>query len=53
MKKISKAICNYVWFVKESQKFMKGSENLVVVFLKSLYKGIGFCKNMEKKTEYE
>lgn len=38
---------DYVWFVKESQNYMSGY-NRVIVFVLSLYKGIGFCKMMRK-----
>ena len=39
-----KTIKNYLWFIRTSQTFMKGSKNLIIVFFKSLYKGIHFCK---------
>ena len=38
---------NYVWFIKESQSFMKGY-NPTVIFIKSLFKGFGFCYEMNK-----
>lgn len=38
-------IKDYLWFIKESQMFMKGY-NPIIIFLKSLYKGIWFCKDM-------
>ncbi len=40
-----KNIKNYLWFIIESQSFMKG-HNPMWVFFKSLWLGIGFCKNM-------
>ena len=40
------SIKNYIWFIRASQDFMKGY-NPVVVFIQSLYKGIGFCKLMK------
>lgn len=43
MKRIGKNIKNYLYFIKESQSFMKGCGHPVVIFLKSLFKGIRFC----------
>lgn len=40
-------IKNYTWFIKESQSYMHGY-NPVIVFFKSLWLGIGFCKDMNK-----
>lgn len=42
----------YLWFVKESQSYMKGSMNLILVFFISLYKGLWFVKAM-KGESYE
>lgn len=42
-----KCLNNYVWFIRESQKYMRGY-NPVVVFFLSLYKGVGFCKDLAK-----
>jgi len=33
----------YFWFIKESQKFMKGY-NPIIVFIQSIYKGFRFVK---------
>lgn len=41
-------IKDYIWFIKESQSFMKGIYNPVIIFFLSLPKGIGFCRNMSK-----
>ena len=41
-----KSIKYYLWFVKESQSFMKGY-NPTLVFIRSLYKGVGFVKSMK------
>ncbi|WP_281346933.1 hypothetical protein [Weissella coleopterorum] len=38
-------IKDYIWFIKESQSYMKG-HNSIVVFLKSLWLGIGFVNAM-------
>lgn len=45
-------IKNYIWFIKESQSFMKG-HNPILVFLQSIWRGFGFCRNMNQwdKTE--
>ena len=40
-------IKDYLWFIKESQKYMEGY-NKVIVFIKSLYKGIDFSNSMKK-----
>ena len=40
-----KAIKYYVGFIKESQKFMKGSMNPIRVFFESLYRGIWFTRH--------
>jgi len=45
--KMKKRIYWYLWFIKESQGFMKGY-NPIITFLKSLYKGIEFTKDMVK-----
>lgn len=42
-----KTINNYLWFIKESQSFMRG-HNPVKIFIQSLWKGIGFCRNMNE-----
>lgn len=42
----------YLWFIKESQSFMRG-HNPVVVLFQSLYKGFGFVRNINEVTEYE
>jgi len=42
-----KSIKYYVWFIKQSQSFMKG-HNPIIVFVKSLYKGFGYVKSMNK-----
>lgn len=47
MKNMLAVIKDYLWFIKESQKFMRGYTP-IVVFFQSLYKGIGFCKNMHQ-----
>lgn len=39
---------NYIWFIKESQKFMKGTMSKSKIFILSLYKGIGFCREMKR-----
>lgn len=38
---------NYKWFIKESQSFMEG-HNKVVVFIKSIFKGFKFLKEIEE-----
>ena len=43
-----KTIKNYFLFIKESQSFMQGCGHPVVIFFKSLYKGIWFCMEMNK-----
>lgn len=43
---------NYWWFIKESQFFMKGVYNPVIIFILSLWKGIGFCVEMNKYYKY-
>lgn len=47
-----KVVKDYIWFIKESQSYMKG-HNPVLVFLKSLFLGVGFCRNMKKWYEVE
>lgn len=47
-----KNIRNYLWFVKESQSFMKG-HNPVAIFFQSIFLGIGFCKEMNKWDDIE
>lgn len=37
----------YLWFIKESQDYMRGY-NPIVIFFQSLYKGFGFTKDMMK-----
>ena len=41
-----KSIKNYIWFIKESQSYMKG-HNRIIIFFQSLYKGFGFVKLMK------
>lgn len=38
----------YIWFIKQSQSYMKGY-NPIAVFIKSLYKGFGFVKTMRNE----
>ena len=42
-----KLIKNYFWFIKESQSFMKG-HNPVLIFFRSIWKGIFFCKELKE-----
>jgi len=47
VKPVKRHIRNYLWFIRESQSYMEG-HNMKIVFIKSLYKGFGFCYEMNK-----
>jgi len=40
------SIKEYIWFLKESQKFMKGTKHPIIIFFQSLVKGFGYVKSM-------
>lgn len=45
---MTQSIKDYIWFIKQSQHFMKGTMHPVVIFFQSLKKGLWFVKVMRE-----
>lgn len=41
-------LSDYIWFIKQSLDFMEGVYPKPIIFILSLFKGFGFCINMNK-----
>lgn len=45
---MKESIKDYIWFIKESQSFMKGVQSRPRTFIESLFRGFRFCKLMNE-----
>lgn len=48
MKVLKNWIVDYIWFIIESQKYMKDSDTRIKIFFRSLKKGKLFCYLMKQ-----
>jgi len=48
MKKVKRVVKHYIWFWKESFKYMQGNNKIKIAF-QCMYKSIWFCNEMEKE----